>query len=237
MIKENSYKTYVGYLAGFVLFLWVFQACETTEGEPVYTGEEYFGFSEAKWIHYRVDSIVYDDFLGEVFNYSYEVKEINKEFFTDSQGINKIRIERLYREDDQQDWRIKNIWTSYLQPSRAIKTEENISFVKLAFPVTERKTWDGNVYNSIDEQVYTFLDIHQPHELGSLSFDSTLTVMQNNFVTLIGEEFQYEMYATNVGMIFKKYVDLEKEIDGTIIRGVDYTYTLIDYGDDFSADK
>jgi hypothetical protein len=221
------------FLTFLLPLLWIFQACETTEGEPVYTGEEYFGFTTGKWLHYKVDSIVYDDFLGEIFTYSYEVKEINKEFFTDSQGINKIRIERFFRVNNMQDWQIKNVWTSYLQPIRAVKTEENINFVKLVFPVSERKTWNGNVFNSKDEQSYFISDIHQPYTLGNLSFDSTLTVLQNNFVTLIGEEFQYEMYAIKVGMIYKKYVDLEKEIDGTIIRGVDYSYTLIDYGDDF----
>lgn len=237
MIRKHTYKTSFVFLVFLPAFLWVFQACETADGEPVYTGEEYFGFTTGKWLHYQVDSIVYDDFLGEIFTYSYEVKEINKEFFTDSQGVDKIRIERFYRENDMQDWRIKNIWTSQMQPARAIKTEENISFVKLAFPVSERKTWDGNIFNMKGEQMYTLSDVHEPYTLGSLSFDSTITVLQNNFVTLIGEEFQYEMYATKVGMIYKKYVDLEKEIDGTIIRGVDYSYTLIDYGDDFTISK
>ncbi len=230
MLRDYTNKTNYFYLTGLLLFISIFWGCETIDGEPVYTGEEYFGFTTDKWLLYKVDSIVYDDFLGEVFTYSYEVKEINSAFFTYNSGEKKMRIERFYRENDQQNWRIKNIWTSYVQTTQAIKTEENISFVKLSFPVSEKKSWDGNIYNVLDKQVYTFSDVHKPYELGNLTFDSTLSVIQNNFLTLIGEEFQFEIYATKVGMIYKKYVDLEKEIDGTIIRGVDYSYTLIDYG-------
>jgi len=216
-------------------FVWLFLlavlvACDTKTGSPVYTGEEYFGLSEGKYLIYNVDSVVYDDFLGQVFHYHYQVKEWNKEFFEDSQGNQLMRLERFSRPDADHDWRIKNVWTATLSKTKALKTEENQTFVKLVFPLKANLFWNGNLYNTKPTQNFRITQIHQPLNLGSLNFDSTLTVLQQEFITIIGEDLQYEIYATGVGMIYKKYVAITKEIDGTITRGVNYSYTLEEIG-------
>jgi len=195
-----------------------------------YTGYEYFGFEKGKYVIYQVDSIRYDDFLGEVLEYHYQVKEWNKELFIDSQGQQKMRIERFYRENEQESWQIKDVWTALLNKTRALKTEDNVTFVKLVFPIKKNSLWDGNSFNTLQRQEYKIIQIHQPFLELDLPFDSTLTVLQQDFTTLIGEDYQYEIYATGVGMISKKFVSLEKEIDGSIIRGVDYSYQLMEFG-------
>lgn len=205
-------------------------SCETREGEPAYLGYEYFGQTEGRWLIYEVDSTVYDDFLEDIFHYNYQVKEVNSHFFINAQGDSSMRIERFYRANENEPWQIKNIWTSELKSKRALKTEENITYVKLAFPLKQNHTWNGNLYNNKQSQTYRVTDIHIPSQEGVLAFDSTLTVLQKEFFTLIGEEFQYEVYAAGIGMIRKKYLDLAKEVDGTITRGVDYSYSLIAYG-------
>ncbi len=205
-------------------------ACESGEGEPAYTGYEYFGLQQGKYVIYQVDSIHYDDFLGEVLEYHYQVKEWNKELFTDLQGQEKMRIERFYRENEQEAWQIKNVWTALVTKTRALKTEDNVTYVKLVFPAKMNNYWDGNSFNTLQHKEYKITQIHQPYLELDYSFDSTLTVLQQDFTTLIGEDYQYEIYATGVGMISKKFVSLEKEIDGSIIRGVDYSYRLIEFG-------
>ncbi|TVQ14186.1 MAG: hypothetical protein EA361_08320 [Bacteroidetes bacterium] len=212
-------------------------SCETSEGEPVYIGYEYFGQTEGKWLVYEVDSTVYDDFLGEVFHYQYQVKEVNAGFLDTLTGNDKMRLERFFRNNDQDPWQIKNVWTSQLTKDKALRTEENITYVKLSFPLWinpeiagRGNQWDGNVYNVKPSQDYIIKYLHEPMQLGTLVFDSTLRVLQKDFKTLIGEELQYEIYSTHIGMIRKKYIDLSTDIDGTIVRGVDYSYDLIDYG-------
>ncbi len=216
-------------------------SCETNEGEPVYVGHEYFGHTEGKWLIYQVDSTVYDDFLEEVFHYHYQVKEVNVRYREDLAQENKMLHERFYRENDEQPWQVKNVWTSQLTSTMALKTIENTTYVKLSFPlwinpdVPERgKQWDGNAFNTLPSQNYEITHLHDPMQIGTLSFDSTLRVLQKDLSTLIGQEFQYEIYSPNIGMVMKKYVDLSTDIDGTIIRGVDYTYELIEYGFDNS---
>lgn len=205
-------------------------SCDTNDGEPVFLGQDYFGHTLGNYKIYQVDSTFYDDFLGEIFEYSYQVKEVNQEFFTDSQGRETLRLERFYRLDDTKSWQIKNVWSSVLEKSRALKTEENITYLKLVFPIKRNATWNGNLFNNKPNQSYRITALHEQYTLKDITFDSTITVLQRDFSTLIGEDFQYEIYAKGVGMIKKKFVSLDKEIDGTIIRGVDYTYSLIEYG-------
>ncbi len=212
-------------------------SCETSEGEPVYMGHEYFGHTHGKWLVYEVDSTVYDDFLEEVFHYEYQVKEISSRYTEALTGEDKMVLERFYRENDDAPWQIKNVWISQLTTTRALRTEENITYVKLSFPLwinpetlNRGNQWDGNLYNTQPAQDYVITHLHEPMQLGTMAFDSTLSVLQKDFYTLIGEEFQSETYATNIGMIRKEFVELSTDIDGTIIRGVDYSYELIDYG-------
>ncbi len=213
-------------------FAMIFFACETEDAPPVFMGQEYFGQTPGKWIIYDVDSTVYDDFLGEIFHYQYQVLEWNKETYINSQDEEAMRLERFWRKNDGQQWKMKNIWNSVLLDNKAKKTEENITYVKLAFPLKENQRWDGNAYNTREEKPYTVTQIHQPIDLPNHKLDSTLTVLHIDFQTLIGEELKYEIYSKHVGMVIRKYKELEKEVDGTIIRGVDYTYTLVDYGID-----
>lgn len=232
MFKTSHNLSKRSFIASLIATLVFMFSCESGEGEPSYPGYEYFGLQQGNYIIYQVDSIRYDDFLGEVFEYQYQVKEWNKELFVDSQGEEKMRIERFYRKNEQEPWQIKDVWTAMVNKTRALKTEDNITFVKLVFPTKKNNYWDGNSFNTLQRQEYKITQLHQPYLELDIPFDSTLTVLQQDFTTLIGEDYQYEIYATGVGMISKKYVSLEKEIDGNIIRGVDYSYRLIGYGNE-----
>jgi hypothetical protein len=218
----------------FILLMVIFtvnlSSCERITDDPMNLGHEYFNLNEGHFNIYEVDSTVYDDFLGRVFQYKYHVKEVNKNLFTASNGLTSMRIERFIRANGQSAWQIKNVWTATLTPSQALKNEENITYVKLAFPLRKNKTWNGNSYNSGQQQDYKITDLHEPFSQNGLSFDSTLTVLQNEFRTLIGDQYQSEIYARGIGMINKISIALDKEIDGTIIRGVEYSYKLLETG-------
>ncbi len=227
---SRTRQTMLSAVLWFFLMIFFFASCEKQQGEPSYMGYNYFGLEEGNWIIYDVDSTVYDDFLGEVFHYQYQVMEINAEIFMDAEREESMRLERFIREDEGQQWEEKNIWSSKINRSYALRSEENVTFMKMIFPAKINQTWNGNAYNHYNELNYTITEIHEPFETSNLLFDSTLTVMQNDFETLISKELQYEKFATGIGMIYKKFTELEKEIDGTIVRGVDYTYTIRDHG-------
>jgi hypothetical protein len=205
-------------------------SCENQDGQRAYIGHEYYKMQKNSWKIYQVDSTVYDDFLGQVIHYNYQVKELNKDTYTDVSGRENMKIEKYTRQNPEDSWKIKNVHTSHLDSRLALKTEDNVTIVKLVFPLRKNRTWNGNSYNNQGLQEYKILGIHEPFHDNHLQYDSTVTVMHLNFLTLISEDDQYEVYAAGVGLIKKKFKSVEKEIDGRINRGVDYTYTLIDKG-------
>jgi hypothetical protein len=208
-----------------------YNSCQKETLPPVDLFHEYFPLVVGKSIVYEIDSIVYDDFTGTIDTFNYFVKELVESEFIDADEAPSYRLERFIRYDEEQDWSIKNIWKARIQTANALKTEENITYIKLIFPPENNRTWDGNAYNVMSSQNYRYTNIHSPYTINNLVLDSTITVIQKELETIISEDYQIEVFAKHIGLVYKKYVALEKEVDGTIIRGVDYSYKMIQPAD------
>jgi len=191
--------------------------------EDINAGYNYFPAEKGYYVIYKADSIVYNDFTGTIDTFSFELKEIIESLFTDAEGRTAQRIERYKRLSDTLPWTISNVWYSVRTASAAEKVEDNVRFMKLSFPVKKNKKWNGNVYNVLNEKTYKYTSVDVPYQNQYLSFDSSATVLQDDFATLISTDYAVEIYARNAGLVYKKYVYLNKEITGNIKKGVDYT--------------
>lgn len=226
-------KSYPGSAKAIILvftFLLLWASCTQQDAEPLDMGYAYAPAGVGHWVVYDVDSVVYDDFTGETLQYHYQVMELTESLFIDEEGIQRMRLERYWRQQPDDHWQVKDVWQARLMPSRLERTEENITYLKLAFPPGQDNTWDGNAYNTRDPQKYRYTNVHAPYQVGGHAFDSTLTVLQKELTTLISEDFQQEVYARGVGMVYKKHVALTKQVDGTIVKGVDYSYSISSSG-------
>ncbi len=219
--------------AGLIIMLihYLFWGCSK---DSLHQAEMFYGYfptTPGHFVIYEVDSVVYDDFTGQILTYKYQVKEHIESSFIDGEGTQSLRLERFIRLTPAAPWEIKDIWQARRLPMRAEKTEENITFIKLVFPPHQGRGWNGNAYNTLAAQNYRITEAHKPFQIApSLSFDSTLTVLQREFITLISEDYQLERYAKNIGMIFRRYRSVSKRLNGTITGGVDYTYRIISHG-------
>ena len=93
-----------------------------------------------KW-EYKYDSIVYDESLGRVDTFAgYLLEELTEEL-----RENTYIIQRSWRKAPNDNWVTTDRWTVSLDDNRIIKTEENLPFIKLAFPLTKGKSWNGNI--------------------------------------------------------------------------------------------
>jgi hypothetical protein len=223
-----KYLKFIPFL--IVLSFLFFSSCKKETELPVDMGYKYFPVNTGHWVIYDVDSVSYNDFTGQVDSFKFQIKEIVESVFTDNEGRETQRLERYKKLNDNSNWYIKDVWTENLTASTAEKVEENDRIIKLIFPPHESEKWDGNLYNTLDEQNYTYKDVHSSYLLNNLTFDSTLTVIQQDFHPIIHDYFEMEVYAAHIGLIYKKYVDLSKEASGVIIKGTDYSYTLNSYG-------
>jgi len=210
----------------------IFTSCtKDSDLPPEDMGYAYFPYTPGDYRLYQVDSTYYDDFFDTVKTYSFQLKEVYESYFYDSENRQCIRIERWVKMTDTTDWYLRDVWYSCLTNSVAEKLEENVRFTRLAFPVRRSTEWNGNAFNNLDEQICEYDNIDDPMSFGLLSFDSTATVIQQVSSNLIEDINQYEIYARHVGLVYKKFRDVEKDfVSGSIVSGVDYTVQLTEYG-------
>lgn len=202
-------------------------------------GYGYFPTTQKQYIIYQVDSAYYDTFNTEIDSFSYQVKEVIESEILDNAGRKTLRLERYYRKNANSAWQIKDVWVANKTNKNVEKTEENLKFIKLVFPVKEGTKWNGNIYNTLGAQEYKYKDLNKRMSMSGYDFDSTVTVLQIADSSLIEKKFQYEIFAKNIGMIYKKFVDVKDqsyEIDFSLTFnqridiGVDYSYKIIEYG-------
>ena len=166
------------------------------------------------------------------------MKELIESNFLDNEGRQSERIERYTRKNDSLPWVLRDVWYQTRTSAKAEKVEENVRFVKLIFPINSTQKWNGNAFNSIGNYEYTYKAVDTKKTVNGISFDSTLTVNQQLDSNLIEKKYQLEIYAKNVGMIYKRFVDVQdksssiepKPLSERIDAGTDYTYKVIAYG-------
>ncbi len=205
-------------------------SCKKDKATPLNIGYTYFPDKVGHWIIYDVTDIQHD-ITSDTFRY--QIKEVIESKFIDIEGKEAMRIERYKRDNDTLPWVIKDVWEARLDNYRAEKTEENIKYIKMVFPVDDNQFWDGNVFNTNIEWEYFYEDIDAPYSLPNFNFDSTVKVVQRENFNAVEFENAYEIYAKNVGMIKKQLIDLD--INGfnidSISKGFELYQELIDFGD------
>jgi len=194
------------------------------------THQDYFPVKIGTWVIYDVDSTFYDDFMDSVFYFTFQVKEVIESEFIDNEGRSALRIERYYRDSSEAQWVIKDVWTANRTNKTAELVENNIRYIKLIFPIIKNSKWNGNNANILDENIYEYTDIHTPYTVQNNTFDSCLIVQHENELTLFTQKFSKEVYAKNIGKIYKNHINIEKLADGTIVSGFDYSYKIVSWG-------
>jgi hypothetical protein len=220
------------WLAVLIFVISTLSSCKKDSNlSPANMGYRYFPVQTGHWVSYAVDSISWDDFTGNVDTFHFQIKEQFESQFYDDQNRLCVRIERYKRESDTSEWDLKDIWYACQTASTVEKTEENVRYVKLIFPIEEGGSWNGNAQNIMDAQDYEYTDAHVFRQLGGFSFDSTSRVLQRDEATQISKNLEEEIFATGIGMIYKRYINLEKFPTGQINKGTDYSYVVTGWGE------
>lgn len=218
------------------LFLFTFFSCKKDEKTVVLInyGYNYAGLTVGKYVIYDVDSIFYNVPFNIVANYKFQLKEVIDSKYIDAQGNEAYKIIR-YKKDTavSPDWVHQVVWNATITNSNFQKVEENVRFVKLVFPIKTGKKWNGNSMNTLSPWEYDYTSTHQPETIGSTALDSVTTVTQfdDEDEILIQRQFYQEKYATNIGLVYKRVIDIKKSFDSTSgifqnSEGVDITYIL-----------
>ena len=155
-------------------------------------------------------SVVYDvedtqyELTGKFVVKTYQLKEVNVSTFKDLEGKEALRIERYRRENNSQKWVIDSVFTAKKEIDKVLKTENNVTYVKILFPIKEGLKWNGNAYNSFRNDIYELKKVNQFFQTNGRKFDNTFTVIQQNDSTLVDLKKRIEIYAENIGMIYQE---------------------------------
>ena len=111
-----------------------------------------------------------------------QIKEVLESEYIDNEGRPGVRIEeRFKRNGDEDPWQISDIWYATRTKAKAEKIEENQRYIKLVFPPSNNKQWQGNIftrchYNELsylDGWRYEYVNVNEALDINGLSFDST----------------------------------------------------------------
>ena len=200
-----------------------FNSCKKDTTPLPDMGYNYFPNDVGRYVVYDVDSLVYNDanlnpntHLAPVDTFRFQIKEKITSVFSDNLNRPTLRLERfvkIYSDTlsyNQMPWKFRNVWTENRTTSTAEKVEENVRYIKLAFPVKENQTWNGNAQNYNQEMNYYYAFYDQRIKVGGVFYDSALQVIQYDDGGGIFTERQLytEKYARNVGMIYKQEINV-----------------------------
>lgn len=211
----------------FALLLLSFLASctEKTELLPLDADYAYFPAEEGFWVEYQIDTLQKDKGFDDKF-ISREVREVVGSSYTDGEGETAYRLLRYVRNTGS-----NTPWSSIVPQVQSIRrttataerNDNNMRFIKLAFPLANYKNWSGNAY--IDEEYYIddnkcnqvafyknwdyhIEKLHQKDTINEMIFDSTLTVVQQQYENFLQYTYSHEVYAKGVGLVYKSLQDL-----------------------------
>ena len=162
---------------------------------------------------------------------TYYLKEVISEKFLNLEGDSAYRIERFWKTDSMDNYEIKDIWVANKSLNFAQLVEENIRFTKLIFPFDVNVVWDGNAFNNQRSQEYRIESINIPFTVNGLSFDSSITVIQNYKSNLLEYENSKEIYVIGVGLVYKEEIEvlINSADSNDFSQGYEFYQELIEF--------
>jgi hypothetical protein len=203
----------------FIILSSGLNSCKKDPGAVVDLGYNYFPEEAGRYVIYNVDSIFYKDnyYPAKKDSFKFQIKEKVQSIFTDNEGRPTMRLERYIKYYNPavpysaMNWTLRNVWVQNKTARTAEKVEENLRYIKLLFPVDLEKEWNGNAYNTLEEENYSYNFIDKERTIGNIHFDSVLQVDQHNETNLVLQNIHEEKYARNVGLIYKRVIDVKSQ--------------------------
>ena len=216
-------------LLGIALLVTLFAACSksTFEETNLEMGYEYFPLELGKYKIYQVDSVVYDTTGSGVTitNSSSYIQEEIVDTLLDNSGRLNYKIERSWRRETGDVWQLQDVWLTNRSDETAERIEENLRFIKMVFPLSVGKTWDGNIF--IDQTtnisvagetieifknwLYEVASIGEMATVGSNTYDEVAEIIQADSENFIELRSSREQYAKGVGMVYRKMSILDTQ--------------------------
>jgi hypothetical protein len=220
MKKQNNF---------IILFLIIISSCKPINYINENYHSKYFPIELNQEKEFLVTNINHSSFGKDTV--TYYLKEVISEKFLNLEGDSAYRIERFWKTDSIDNYEIKDIWVANKSLNFAQLVEENIRFTKLIFPFDVNVVWDGNAFNNQQSQEYRIESINIPYNVNGLSFDSSITVIQNYKSNLLEYENSKEIYVIGVGLVYKEEIEvlINSADSNDFSQGYEFYQELIEF--------
>ena len=210
-------------------------ACQSTDPEKI-SDSDYVPLHKGMFQIYDVSSITYTD-LNPPETLAYQLMTEVVDSFPNQEGNYTYVIHRSKRTDSTSTtWTPVDTWSARVNGQQAVVNEENTPYVKIAFPATNGRTWNGNALNSSAKNDYKISDVRKSFTTGGNAFNDCITIVQSNDDNLVNTDIRKEVYARHVGLVYVEKTQLNycTDIDcfgqKQIQDGLVYTQAIRSYG-------
>jgi hypothetical protein len=227
-------KHFLIFLIGFVAITAI--SCDSSDENPSFdTGEDYFPLQKGNFQIYDVTSIEYT--LGVPETLRYELKIMVTDSFPNPEGNYTYVLYRSKRNEGATEFSYLDTWSARMDTREVVMNEENTTFLKIKLPVAKDDEWDGNLYNTKDEDTYTMQEVKTSFTAGGESYEDCIVINQNDnqdFVVTLDQ--RKEVYARDIGLVYKEARVLNYCTVGSCLgqqqveSGIIYTQTIKAYG-------
>lgn len=224
------------FLVSLLFYMLLIGCNETLEPIDSEFGYEYYPTEMGDYRIYHTSDIRYN-LNGTIDTTQYLVKELVEELIENVDGTFRLTLGRYSADIGSNDWSKDSLWAVFMDETKVVVSEANVDFIKLVFPVTESTEWNGNAFNSSDDEIYRVEEMRENYSYDTLSFENTLTVVHKDLIDpakLTTDEYRVEVFAAGIGLIHKlkikiKYCSNCVE-NGKIENGFIFEQKLIEFG-------
>jgi hypothetical protein len=190
------------YFFSLVATALLLQRCAADEDALVLLRDhEYLPLAKGYYWEYQITETIYTNGPeGDAAAYQLRMEVMDS--IPHTSGYYSYIVYRSTRSVAGTAWQYQDTWTVTFTDREAIVQQGNISFVKLALPIEEGISWDGNAYNTLGSEDYTITRRGDSFLNADLSLPDVVEVTHRDETdAIVGNDVRKEIYARGVGLV------------------------------------
>lgn len=173
--------------------------------DSIHGEKNYFPLLTGWFWEYQIEETTYSPFSAPV-TQNYQLRVVVTDSVLSSEGDYIYSLQRYRRGTAADDWQFVDAWWARRYAGYALVTEGNITYARLAFPVYTNRTWNGNLFNAGEADMYRISGRQDGMTSpAGLAFNDVVEVEQENVTNnLTYRDLRKEWYGHGIGMVRKE---------------------------------